>query len=352
MEQQAEEENKAPVRGRRWRKRKRSRMPLEKPDPASETTSPQPDPLSLLHPTSESDSDGEDCELQIYDQRFDGRSEKVTLRAGTRSHNRLEKDKNHRAGFVLTRHFGHMKGLLFTEFEIRSPYAKRAFRDVIKSYPGVNINSTAAIIMRNEPKCIFHYRHQLEAYIEACEEPRSAEHVKFCLEYMKKALQSEMKTYNATVSMQTSNPGLEYEHLWMAYIPGTLLYHQDQEFHMVSRLKTMAMVHKKDEDQPEWAITAEVLGCDGYNIGYCGFYATIARYDGVRAFNHLVTFPFQYHPDHEEIKKSLILRGKVFISMVGVHHRHYRGKFMSCPGLINPDASMKMLQPLTVREGR
>lgn len=51
MEQQAEEENKAPVRGRRWRKRKRSRMPLEKPDPASETTSPQPDPLSLLHPT-------------------------------------------------------------------------------------------------------------------------------------------------------------------------------------------------------------------------------------------------------------------------------------------------------------
>lgn len=326
-------------------------MPLEKPDPASETTSPQPDPLSLLHATSENDSDGEDCELQIYDQRLDDRGEEVILRVGRRSHNRLEKDKNHRAGFVLTRHFGHMKGLLFTEFEIRSPYAKKAFRDIIKSYPGVNINSTEAIVIHNEPKCIFHYQHQLETYIEVCQEPHAAEHVKFSLEYMKKALQSEIKTYNSNVSMTTSTPGLEYKHLWMAYIPGALLYYQNREFHMVSRLRTMAMVHEEDKDQPEWVIEGEALDCDGYHFGYGRVSATISRYDGVRAFNHLGMFPFQYHPDHEEIKKSLVLRGKMFISMFGVHHRHYRGKFMSCPGLINPDASLNMIQPLTVREG-
>ena len=50
-------------------------------------------------------SDGEDCELHVYETKYDGRGEEITLRAGTKSEIKPPKPKSHRACLVLARRY-------------------------------------------------------------------------------------------------------------------------------------------------------------------------------------------------------------------------------------------------------
>jgi hypothetical protein len=45
----------------------------------------------------------------------------------------------------------------------------------------------------------------------------------------------------------------------------------------------------------------------------------------VKKINTLDIFPLQYHEQAEKLKDALIVRGRKFISLIGIHHRNYKG---------------------------
>jgi hypothetical protein len=67
------------------------------------------------------------------------------------------------------------------------------------------------------------------------------------------------------------------------------------------------------------------LGYDGKVFGEVETSLGIAEFRGAKKINTLDVFPLQYHEQEEKLKDTLVSRGREFISLIGMHHRYYKG---------------------------
>ena len=138
---------------------------------------------------------GEKCEIHLYERRFNTRGEPITLQSGSRSDLVWPVESSIEAALVVTRFYNHRKELESTQLEIKSPYIREAMKTVIGSYPGVNINSGGPILVPGDPRCLFHYRNELNSYASKCQNKKAREHILFCLKYLSKVLNEEIMSY-------------------------------------------------------------------------------------------------------------------------------------------------------------
>ncbi|KAJ2989987.1 hypothetical protein NUW58_g3183 [Xylaria curta] len=270
--------------------------------PAESSTSPPDDSSSVSDDyfdalDSGDESEGEACELHV-----------------------------HGAGFVLTRYFSPNKALESTSFEIRSPYAKQAIRDVIKSYPGVNINSTGKIVLFGAPRCLFHYRAELSAYADSHPNKRIKEHVRFCLKYMKKTLSREIHSFSANVEHCIDQPGLEERDLWLVFKPGALVAIKSRGTVQVARVTSFEWLNQLYPlNKPQWQLSAENISCTADSFRLEVMRRRLEHYEGVKAFIEQEIYPLEYHPRCSQMQAEALERGRKFISMIGIRHFHYTG---------------------------
>lgn len=264
---------------------------------------------------------GQLCELHSYDIRTNSRGEIFLLQTGTKAELPQERGVGHEAALVLLRYFnpqqksGDPPDL---KLAIKSPHIKRAFRDIVKQYPGVNINSKNDILLVGKPFCLFHYREEFKKYAMEPVNERKGEHILFCLKYMEKALQSELESFNSMIE-NTFAPGLEHEHLWMVFRPGDLLFQLVKDAEVVVRLVEMKFC------ADAWQLDVVSIMSDGKVFGHVEDREWILKYDGFKSFTDLPIFPLKYHSSQNRIRKDLIERGKKYVSLFGIHHRLYEG---------------------------
>jgi len=276
---------------------------------------------------AESNSDGEDCELHIYETRYDTRGQEVVLRAGTKSRFKEEapKRKSHRACLVLNRYY-HFPGdrLAYTELEIQSKHIIRAFRQVIGSYDGLDLESNLVII-KEPPRCIFHYRTDLQKYAEKSGNEFLKSHMDLCLQYADKILYREIKINNASLLESSRTPDLEHRHLWVVFRPGCLVYEKHGDIERVSRLRSMRGGEHDDNGARPWILNTERVHYTGSVIGLTSHSIEISPYDGFKSVRELNSVPLYLHPEERRIRRDLLERGRKFLSLCGMRHCFYDG---------------------------
>lgn len=67
------------------------------------------------------------------------------------------------------------------------------------------------------------------------------------------------------------------------------------------------------------------LDYDGQVFGEASINLAITKFRGKRRISTLNAFPLRYHPDEQRMKAQLVECGRKFVSMLGAHHRRYRG---------------------------
>jgi len=195
---------------------------------------------------------------------------------------------------------------------------KAALRTVIKEYPGLTFN-TGKIILHDQPRCIFHYRNELREYGINPQDPLAAQHLLFMLNYMDNTLSSEISSYYAFMESQSIAPGIEYDHLWMAFRPGDLIYTLEDGIHRALKLKSMERCWGR------WVLETEKIANDGTSFGYAEEEITIGWYDGYKPLKQLCAFPLRYHSQMEDISQALRARGKKYCKLHDIHQRYYAG---------------------------
>jgi hypothetical protein len=265
------------------------------------------------------------CEMRTYESRYNSKGEKVTLRAGVRPID-LDAKWDHNCAFVLTRIYDKYQDLESTQLEIRSPYVKKALQETIVQYPGVDFHAKVVTI-QGTPKCIFHYRKELQEYGSTLRNQDHAEHLIFLLEYMYEVLASETEHWNILMEMSRFSRRLDFTSLWMAFRPGSYVYTRKTGIDRVLRLESM---RRCDCPNPycwsrKWTITASDITFDGDEYGYEEHYFSIYPYEGYMVLDQLKIFPFEYHPRKDELTATLVERGKKFVSLQGIHYRSYNG---------------------------
>jgi hypothetical protein len=266
------------------------------------------------------DTAGLSCEMKTYVAREWATGIQTTPEGAIQRVEYKPKEKDHDSAFVLTKHYTEdSKVASYTQLEVRSPHVRAALRAVIKEYPGV-IFDKARIIMLDETRCLFHYRNELREYGLRLDDHVAVEHLVFILNYMYKCLESEISSYYTFMESQSVAPGIDSKHLWMAFRPGDLIYTKMDGVDKIVRLKSTS---------GGWGhglfLQAEDIQYNGTDYGRCNVGLYIHGYRGYKPLEELQSCPLQYMQRKDAITASLITRGRKFLGLRGVHHRHYEG---------------------------
>lgn len=267
------------------------------------------------------DTAGLSCEMKTYATKDWGTGgTQTTLEGGFQKTAYKPKEKDHDSAFVLTKYyFRDRKVASHTQLEVRSPHVRAALRAVIKKYPGVTFDK-AKIIMRNETRCLFHYRNELREYGLRLDDHVAVEHLVFILNYMYKSLESEISSYYNFMESQSVAPGIDSKHLWMAFRPGDLIYTKMDSVDKIVRLKST-----RDGGGYGLMLHVEDIQYNGTAYGRCPMNLYINDYRGYKPLEELQSCPLQYMQRKDAITASLITRGRKFLGLRGVHHRYYEG---------------------------
>lgn len=267
------------------------------------------------------DTAGLSCEMKTYVARdWATGGIQTTLEGAIQRFGYKPKEKDHDSAFVLTKHyFRDNKVASHTQLEVRSPHVRAALRAVIKEYPGVTFDK-ARIIMRDETRCLFHYRNELREYGLRLDDGVAVQHLVFILNYMYKSLESEISSYYTFMESPSVAPGIDSKHLWMAFRPGDLIYTKMDGVDKIVRLKSTSGGRGHS-----LLLQAEDIQYNGTDYGRCKVELYINGYMGYKPLEELRSCPLQYMQCKDAITASLITRGRKFLGLRGVHHRHYEG---------------------------
>ncbi|MCJ1381029.1 hypothetical protein MMC17_004138 [Xylographa soralifera] len=279
-----------------------------------------------LEETNPYEDEGQRCEMHTYESRVDSRGEPVLLRSGCKTDlGNGEKATSYEAALVVTRYYSDLRELETTELKIQSPYIKAALKEVIGSYPGVNIESNGPISIVDEPRCLFHYHDELETYASKLRDKQAKDHVDFCLQYTRKVFRRQMDSYETTMQGENAIPRLEFQDLWMAFKPGVLLYYNCEGIDIICRLEHITEYPKCGDSNPYWHVATEVLASFGTELKRIFLHAKIIHFHGQISLRELNIFPLVYHQDVRLIKKTILERGRKYVSLLGIHHCSYDG---------------------------
>jgi hypothetical protein len=275
------------------------------------------------------DGEGLICEVKTYEARYNSQGQRLPLQVSAKKSLPARVERDLTSALCVTRYYTVTKELDHTELVIQSPHIKKALREVIKTYPGVNMHA-GRITLGDPPKCIFHYRQELQTYGESLLDPTASQHVAFILQYMYQTMRREVSSYYNLMNpiFGGPSPGLEFENLWMAFLPGSIVYSsarrkEDIAYRLVSMDRCSCsdpLCHKRD-----WELEVERIDCDGDDFGYVKQFFTIGRYEGYKPLHLLDVAPLDHHPEKERVRTALVARGRKFVALFGIHHRWYDG---------------------------
>ncbi|KAI1742673.1 P-loop containing nucleoside triphosphate hydrolase protein [Xylaria scruposa] len=270
-----------------------------------------------------SNSDGEDCEIHYYEERYDTQGELVCLRVGTKSAIEIQKSRSHRACLVRTRKYDFHRELLYTKLEIQSQHIQKVLREVIGPYFG-NDFSTPVTTIYHPLEPLFHYRKELEDYANKCNDSKIRSHVNLCLRYVKYSLSREILLFDRTFASESSKLEIDHENLWIAYKPGDLIYKRDGKIDTVSRLRSFRGAYK--DNTKFWVVSTERIEYDGTDFGHVILSDTlIMEYPGRLCIRDLEAFPLRFHSQNAQIRDALVQRGQKYVSLRGACHRFFNG---------------------------
>jgi hypothetical protein len=263
---------------------------------------------------------GQKLEIKMYEARYNSAGTRVTLSAGTKRRDWTSADQEAHpdSALLVTRYYDRDRELEYTQMEVKSPYIRAALRAVIKEYPGLTFD-TGKILIRDEPRCIFHYREELRDYGMSLEDQTAAQHLIFFLNYMYNSLSREISSYYTFMESPTAAPGIEHEFLWMAFKPGCLLLHMRQRILRILRLRSVKY------GRFGACVEMEKLAYNGDLFGRVHEDIYIRWYEGYRPLQELSVYPLRFHPRQHEIYQSLVARGREYVLLREVSHRFYSG---------------------------
>ncbi|KAL8767276.1 MAG: hypothetical protein Q9209_006202, partial [Squamulea sp. 1 TL-2023] len=266
-------------------------------------------------------SDGEECELHVYESKYDTRGEHVVLKTGTKSEIKSPKRRSHRAYLVLTHYNNRQAKVNYTELEVQSRHVIRVLRKTIGTYVGVDF-SAEALSIPEPPRCLFHYQDELRRHAEESDNEQEKSHIRLCLQYMEKTLHREMK-----ISKSSDLRGLEYRDLWIVFKPGCLIFHKDQhgDEHVV-RLRSIDEDEDEDHGTTICTLQEEFFQYHGKYVGPKCRNTRIKRYTGWKPIGELQMIPLCLHPEGARIRCDLLQQGRKYLSLGGIHHCCYDGR--------------------------
>lgn len=195
-----------------------------------------------------------------------------------------------------------------------------------------------------EPRILLIYFHELSDYLESFEKKGSDHPVVPQLRLLLQFLRTEYSDDFEAAEALLEHGEITFDLLWTILVPNKEYYTADYRTGEPRCVKLKwATEHRGGNCRPFYSLDCEYLESFGRSsdhpsinknsatpvnnrkFGRAKYIDVIAGFQGAVKINSLSIFPFEYHPRMEEVRNTLIARGKKWEGLDGVHHKNYSG---------------------------
>ena len=205
--------------------------------------------------------------------------------------------------------------------EIFSSHIILALQKIINEYPSEHFWSDTVTI--DAPyKPVFHYRNELAAYAKTVEDKEAADHVNLLLSFQEKENRRAVSEYEANVLNAIERPSIRWTNLWMAYRPGELVFTGNGAS---AKCLEIVEAYERGGQCPSFIVSGKTFTHDGTQFGYEHHAIGQSPYKGMKPLAKVSCVPQEYLEGREELKETLIARGRKFCTLRGSHYRTFSG---------------------------
>ncbi len=174
-----------------------------------------------------------------------------------------------------------------------------------------------------EQNILYHYLPELELNRSKLDDDSSMKHLDLLINYIKTTY---TPTEHSIVSLLAAKE-ITYDLLWALFKPGTWVYTTCSGTGKPRCVIYDACEEKTTKSGLKYCnMECRYLDFDGEVLGEVSIELHIPKFRGTKRINTLEAFPLQYHSNQSDVRTDLIKCGRKFISLMGSHHRHCRGK--------------------------
>lgn len=222
-----------------------------------------------------------------------------------------------------------------TTVDIKSKQLQLVLQEIMKGVRAVSLVEGEPSI---DPNMLFLYLEEMRAFYKTTLKERikaekkkklkkrlrlQREHLKVMVAYLDKDYDSTKKTLEPM--LKAGN--ITFELLWALFKPNSIAFTTTYGASDQPRCFKVDQAYKeKSFTRGEYyLVEGRYLEYDGKSFGLGDFQMTIDAFKGPRKITQLSTYPLSYHRNAAELRKSLVDRGKKFVTLAGMNFKHMKG---------------------------
>ncbi|KAF4946772.1 hypothetical protein FGADI_10976 [Fusarium gaditjirri] len=234
-------------------------------------------------------------------------------------------DENSPYALIIRKHFSEKREVESTTFWINSPLIRKAFQDVVRSYPTVASDFKDSFKLQSPFQILLHYWDELEAYRDDADSPRMRQHLNLLFRFMEEEMGPERREIGRMLRKHMVN----FKQAWVIYRPGDLVLCEVLGKSWLKRVEKVAY-ERSTKFGPYLTVYFKYCDANDKAIGEARDFINIFQKDYF-ASDHpaeivkLPIYPRKYSLRGPELETELLERGKKFVAHRGVMVRDYDG---------------------------
>ncbi|KAH9205623.1 hypothetical protein DL95DRAFT_490425 [Leptodontidium sp. 2 PMI_412] len=218
--------------------------------------------------------------------------------------------------------------------EIRSKHLMDMFRKISDYYPEQNLDLDT-LTFPEPQRFLFHNLPAFRGYVEApTSDAATINHTKVLLAALGKVDSGEDSVIKAVKSLEENIIGhrkISFKNVWIVYKPGTVVVDRKSVEHGVRAYIVHSLDGQERTLRKGGQVAYSVLWVNCWSICYneVGFFTRrtvrlpVEPFQGSIDVESLDVVPLQYHPESDDLKATLILRGRKYWALKGRNYMEY-----------------------------
>ena len=153
-------------------------------------------------------------------------------------------------------------------------------------------------------------------------DPLYLKHFNLLVDFVKTTYASTTKRITALLEGHE----ITYDLLWALFKPNMVVYTTCYGTGKPRCVKYhLGEERKMDNGVEHFHLECHYVDFDGKAFGETSIELAILKFRGTKRIDSLDAFPLEYHPNKSQVRADLVNCGRKFTSLMGIHHRQYRG---------------------------
>jgi hypothetical protein len=222
-------------------------------------------------------------------------------------------------------------GMHIHSISVQSPLLKSVLKQVFHDYPELPFSNFELEQVEFE-KPFWPFVHRWDEFEKAAHQKADIEAVKHA-QLLYTIVHEELERDMSRFQDLTDHGLIDFDHLWALFRPGELILDVSQHgFGVWAHRFTIGHYEEHPGSPPVFVLKSQYVDWNGKYFGIAKCEEIIGHFKGTRSITDLALYPMKFHPSPDQLRTTLVQRGRQFEALQGCKYKTYKGSVRTVGG--------------------